>query len=142
MTDPIPHVNWARRLARAVARRFGFGLDYQETADLEQTALAELCAMAARFDPAQVPAGGDLGRAFQGFAAAHIRGRCVRAAWQLRNGGTYRTTRQPAGAPKRARGREADLNALSAADIAERSVELNVPLTPARVVVILPGGPP
>jgi len=99
MIDPLPHLEWSRRIALAVARRFGFGPGSQEEADIVQTAYLELCRIAGRFEPLRVPAGGDVSHAFRCSQAEHVRGRCVREAWRLRNGGVYKTCRHPADVP-------------------------------------------
>src|SRR5262249_28250371 len=100
MIDPTPHLDWAVRIARAVARRFRFAAGSQEAADVEQTACLELCAMAARFDPAQVPAGGDPERAFRGYAAPLWGGTCRGKRGRRRRGAPSRRDRTPAAPPR------------------------------------------
>ncbi len=89
--DPTAHVEWARRVARGVAKAFRFAPASQEEAELEGEALL---AMVGR-SRAYIHRGGrDPLGAFRGYAYSYVRSQCVREARRIRNGGTYRTRRE------------------------------------------------
>lgn len=91
------HLIWARTIARTVRRAYNFRSRSQEESDLEATAYLAIVELAARFDLAQVPPGGNVIRAFRGWAAIEVCSRCRREARRLRNGGTYNTRREKPG---------------------------------------------
>jgi len=88
---------WAADVARGVAAAWRFVPGSQEDDDLAQAAALAVCELHARFDPAQVPAGGNPVGLFRGWAHRTVLTACHREAARLKNGGTYRTRRGPAG---------------------------------------------
>jgi hypothetical protein len=88
-------IPWARGIARGVRADYGFRAGSQEEMELEGAALLALVELHQRLDESRLPAGGNLLDAFRGWATDEIRSRCRRAAVQLRNGGTFRTTANP-----------------------------------------------
>ena len=89
--DPVPHLLWARAIARGVRHDWRFRPGSAEEEELEGAARLELCRRAAAFDPVKAPRGADPVDAFRGYAAEWIRSECQREAARQRNGGTYRT---------------------------------------------------
>lgn len=93
--DPEPHIVWARAIGAGVASEYQFAAGSQERADLEAAAAAELVAACHRFDVSKIPPGGDAGGLLRGYAHQALQKECRREAHRLRNGGTYRTRRDP-----------------------------------------------
>jgi hypothetical protein len=92
--DPLPHYNWAIRVARKLRKQWGFVYQSHEEADIEGKALEVMIECAKIFDPARVPSTGRIKEAFEGFAHPFVVGACRRQAIQLRNGGTYLSRRE------------------------------------------------
>lgn len=98
--DAERHMVWARGIARGVRADYRFLADSQEELELEAAAYLVLVLKAAAFDFSRVPAGGDPDEQFRGLNSREVRTNCQREAQRLRNGGTYHTTRDPAGRPR------------------------------------------
>lgn len=135
-------VAWAAQIGRKVAREFGYR--DQERDDLVGVAWEMLCNLYRRppegtwnkkrkayirlgFDVSQVPEGGDPEGQFRGWSHPWIWKKCVRAALEMRGGGTFRSTR-----PENAPGKVMDLGELaeSLVDDSENEDE-HVGLSPA-----------
>jgi hypothetical protein len=88
-------IPWAKGIARGVRADYGHRAGSQEEMELEGVALLALVELSHRYDEQRLPKNGNLVDAFRGWATDEIRSRCRRAAVQLRNGGTFRTTANP-----------------------------------------------
>jgi|SRR6185295_451368 len=93
--DPEPHIAWARAIGAGVASEYEIASGTQQRADIEAAAVAELVAACHRFDAAKVPQGGDAGGLLRGYAHQAVQKECRREAQRQRNGGMYRTRRDP-----------------------------------------------
>jgi hypothetical protein len=91
---PDSHLDWARRVARRVARAYRLRPRSQEEWELEQAAALAVVRAAGRFDPAFCPPGGDPDGLFRGWCRRDVVQECRREAVRLRNGGSYRTRRE------------------------------------------------
>jgi hypothetical protein len=92
--DPVPHLEWGRRLAVHVANRCRF--HHQEREDVISVAYIEVIRLARRFDPARLEYG-EPGHLFRGWAKRSILSACKRAADALRCGGVSGVVRAAAG---------------------------------------------
>ena len=92
--DIIPHITWARAIARGVRRDYRFRTGSPEEQELESTAFLALVKKSLSFTLGRVPPHGNVHDAFRGYASQYIRKECRREAIRLRNGGTYHTRRE------------------------------------------------
>src|SRR4051794_10174523 len=90
--SPVSHLEWAENITRLEAVKLGLGARTQQADDLVAVLHALLVRLAARFDPARVPAGGSADGQFRGMCHRWIKKECKREEERLRNHGLYRTT--------------------------------------------------
>jgi hypothetical protein len=88
------HLEWAARAARKVARRYGLrGAELDDLVSVAHLTLCELCRREDGFDPARVPATGNVRDAFRGWAYPWVKCACEREALRIRGGGLFVTAR-------------------------------------------------
>ena len=95
-TDPAPHAEWARAIARRVVRRTGL---WRHREELEAEAVLVVCERAAAYRPGPLRAGSTHTEAFRGYAYRRVEARVLQALERLENAGTYHTRKYAKGRP-------------------------------------------
>ncbi len=93
-TDPAPHAEWARAIARRVVRRTGL---WRHREELEGEAVLVVCERAAAYRPGPLRAGSSHSEAFRGYCYRRVEARVLQALERLENAGVYHTRKHVRG---------------------------------------------
>lgn len=91
----MPLVDWANAIGSDVAAGYGHTSSSDAADEIRSAAVEELVTLAAKFDPDRYDGRGTRGDHFRGYAGRPVRTACVRAADNLRGGGTTKRTVRP-----------------------------------------------
>lgn len=92
--DPMLHMQWAKIIARDVAKAYRIR-DASGIEELESAALLEMCKRRARFQPEDDAY--DLIGAYRGWSFRAVKTACQKEAERVLNGGTYNERRRITG---------------------------------------------
>ena len=89
--DVTPHIEWASRIARRIAKGYRFVPGGQEEQELIGCAHLVLVRKSHTYEPAREVYATECGALFRGYVSQTVTTECRREARRIRNGGTYHT---------------------------------------------------
>lgn len=95
--DVVPHLAWAKSLAKRVSRQYRFGRGSQEEQEIVSAAHLVLCEKAHTYEPKLEVTPTECGALFRGYCQIAIVTDCRRECRRLLNGGTYNTRNETPG---------------------------------------------